>query len=197
MLTLPTKVPSKWWKLLRLWLHPRIAQRRYIWYMAQICHITLICWAYLIKKLAKYFNTFCFNPLVVQFFAILQILQLAWRIFYIPWPGTEFFFHNYGLPQTFGTQISRAWFIAPPLSTVQGKCIYNIFKAENQETQFPYLYTKPSIDKISFYLSKVCSPEADLSSIRPSMFVQFNWFIGNPWHNSWIEWADLPAIHAK
>ena len=35
----------------------------------------------------------------------------------------------------------------PPLCTVQGMCIYNIFKAENQETKFPLLFTKLSIDK--------------------------------------------------
>ena len=36
------------------------------------------------------------------------------------------------------------------LSTVQGKCIYTIFKAENQEIQFQLLCTKPSIDKQKF-----------------------------------------------
>ena len=36
---------------------------------------------------------------------------------------------------------------APPLSTVQGGCIYEIFKVENQEIKFPLLCTKPSIDK--------------------------------------------------
>ena len=38
----------------------------------------------------------------------------------------------------------------PPLCTVRGKCIYKIFEAENQETQFPFLCTKPSIDKYKF-----------------------------------------------
>ena len=55
---------------------------------------------------------------------------------------------------------------ASPLSTVQGKCIYKIFKAENQETKFPLLCTKPSIDKHKFSFSKVGSPKADLSAIR-------------------------------
>ena len=55
---------------------------------------------------------------------------------------------------------------APPLSTIQGKCIYKICEADNQETQFPLLCTKP-IHKlnISFHLSKVGSTEADLSAI--------------------------------
>ena len=35
---------------------------------------------------------------------------------------------------------------APPLSTVLNKCIRTIFKAENQEIEFPLLCTKPSID---------------------------------------------------
>ena len=39
---------------------------------------------------------------------------------------------------------------AQSLFTVQSKCIYKIFKAENQETQFPLLCTKPSIDKYKF-----------------------------------------------
>ena len=64
-----------------------------------------------------------------------------------------------------------------PLSTVQGKCIYKIFKVDNQETQFLLLHTKPSIlINIRFDLSKVGSPEADLSA------------------NSEIEPADLSAI---
>ena len=37
---------------------------------------------------------------------------------------------------------------ALPLSTVHGKFKYNIFKAENQETQFLLLCTKPGIDKL-------------------------------------------------
>ena len=45
---------------------------------------------------------------------------------------------------------------APPLSTVQGKCIYTIFKAENQETQFLILCTKPSIEKHKFLFFKGC-----------------------------------------
>ena len=36
---------------------------------------------------------------------------------------------------------------ALPLSAVQGKCIYKIFKADNQETEVSLLCTKPSIDK--------------------------------------------------
>ena len=54
----------------------------------------------------------------------------------------------------------------PPLSTVQDKCIYTIFKAENQKIQFLLLCTKRSKDKRKFYLSKVGSSEADLLAIR-------------------------------
>ena len=53
-----------------------------------------------------------------------------------------------------------------PLSTVQGKCIYIIFKVENLEIQFLLLCTKPSIDKHKFLSFKVgSSPGADLSTI--------------------------------
>ena len=71
-----------------------------------------------------------------------------------PSPGTEFSFQ--GL--LFGTDIFL-WYscfpggelkLRPPLSTVQGKFIYIIFKAENLEIQFPLLYIKPSIDKHKF-----------------------------------------------
>ena len=92
--------------------------------------------------------------------------------FYIPSPGTEFFLHVYCLAQTFflvlmfpGLRIEKSGNRLPAskglitrssllcegaLSTVQGKCIYTIFKVENQETQFSLLCTKPSIDKHMF-----------------------------------------------
>ena len=44
--------------------------------------------------------------------------------------------------------------------------MYTIFKDENQEIQFPFFNTKSSIDNKFFYLSKVGSPETDLSAIR-------------------------------
>ena len=70
---------------------------------------------------------------------------------------------------------------ALPLSIVQDKCKYKIFKAENQETQFPLLKTKPSIDKHKF-----------------SSFLGWQFqcrFIGHLCHNSRIERADLLTIH--
>ena len=39
---------------------------------------------------------------------------------------------------------------AVPLSTVQDKCIYKMFKAENQEIEFLLLCTKPSEDTFLF-----------------------------------------------
>ena len=54
---------------------------------------------------------------------------------------------------------------ALPLITVLGKCIYKMFKVDNQKTQFLLLCTKPSIDNITFNLSKVGSSEVDLSAI--------------------------------
>ena len=44
--------------------------------------------------------------------------------------------------------------------------VYTLFKAENQLIHFPLLLTKPSKDKHKFFLSKVGSPEADLSTFR-------------------------------
>ena len=84
----------------------------------------------------------------------------------LTWDGVYFFiltvWHGlYSLVFTFsGLRIG-----ALLLSSVQGKCIYNIFKAENQETQFQ-LCTKPSIDKHNFHLSRIGSPDADLSAIH-------------------------------
>ena len=61
---------------------------------------------------------------------------------------------------------------APPLSTVQSKCIYTFFKAENQEIQFPsyvnfhsYVLNIVQIN-INFFLSKGGSLGADLSASR-------------------------------
>ena len=57
---------------------------------------------------------------------------------------TEFFFIVtvwHGL--FFGTRVSWFGFLVPPLSKLQGKCIYKIFKVENQEPQFPLVCTKP------------------------------------------------------
>ena len=49
---------------------------------------------------------------------------------------------------------------------IQGKCIYTIFKAENQETEFPFDVLNLVWINISFHLSKVGGPEADLLAIR-------------------------------
>ena len=52
-----------------------------------------------------------------------------------------------------------------PLLKVYDKCMYKIFQADNQETQFPSVFTKPSIE-ITFHLSKVGCPEVILSTIH-------------------------------
>ena len=72
---------------------------------------------------------------------------------------------------------------APPSSTVQDKCIYTIFKAENQEIQFPFLCTKPSRDKHK------------LLSFKGWQFL--GRFIDNPFHNSQMERTDLSANCAQ
>ena len=56
---------------------------------------------------------------------------------------------------------------APPLSTVQGKCIYTIFKAEIQEIQFLYYVLNMVQINVSFCHSKVVSPGSDLSACHP------------------------------
>ena len=55
------------------------------------------------------------------------------------------------MEQTFfyGTHDPGLRIEAPPLSTVQGKCLH-FFKEENQEIQFPLLCTKSSKDKRKF-----------------------------------------------
>ena len=62
---------------------------------------------------------------------------------------------------------SRLKIEALPLSTVQGKCIYTLFKVENHEIKFPPLCTKSGIDKHKFlsFTSLVDLPEI----YRPAM----------------------------
>ena len=80
------------------------------------------------------------NPLTVEFFFI--PFRSTKIIFYKPSPGTEFFqCLVFGTDFFFGTHVYwvKTWSIA--LSTVQDNCIYTIFKAVNQEIQFPlYMY---------------------------------------------------------
>ena len=88
-------------------------------------------------------------------------------------------------------------FKVSPLSTVQIKCIYTIFKAENQETQFTLLCTKPSIDKHKFSSFQEWQSQGSFISNLCLAFILFVRFIGQTWRNSRIERADLLAIHAK
>ena len=72
---------------------------------------------------------------------------------------------------------------APLLFTVQSKCIYTIFEAEIQEIQFPFICTKPSIDKHKFLSFK-------------------GWYYRGRFYqpsvpHCRIEWVDLSAIRAK
>ena len=70
---------------------------------------------------------------------------------------------------------------APPLSTVQGKCIYTIVKAENQEIQFPLLCTKPSIDKHKYVVfQKLVVPIPFYRSSVPQYSNEAGRFIGHP-----------------
>ena len=139
------------------------------------------------------------NPLAVGFFCYPPIGTEIILLYILTWHGVYFFIFTvcrslFSLVLPFpGLRIE-----AMPLSKVQGKCICKMFKAENQETQLPLLCTKPSIDKhklSSFqgwysrgrFIGHSCLActvnSADLSAILC--------------HNSRIERADLPAIHAK
>ena len=90
------------------------------------------------------------NPLAAEFF----LLPSNWHggNFLHTLTGHGCFFHVYCLALTFTLVLTlpRLKIEAPPLFTVQGKYIYKMFKAENQETQFPLLCTKPHIDKHKF-----------------------------------------------
>ena len=75
-----------------------------------------------------------FNPLAAEFF----LLPSNWHgdnvLHTFTWHGV--FFHAYCLARTFffGTHVPMLRIKALPLSTVQGKCIYTNFNAQNQET---------------------------------------------------------------
>ena len=86
-------------------------------------------------------------------------------IFYIPSSGTYFFHVMFSTNVLFGTLVLRAENEAPPLSIVQGRCIYTIFKAGNQGFNFRFYVLNLVQINISFCLSKVGSPRADLSAI--------------------------------
>ena len=88
----------------------------------------------------------CLNPLAVDFFG---------------YPSLELIFINLHLARTFFFNVFQ---LSSAPSTVQGKCIYTFFKAENQQIQFPLLCIKPSKDKHKFFLLKVGSPGANLSA---------------------------------
>ena len=70
---------------------------------------------------------------------------------------------------------------ALPQSTLQDKYVYTLFKAENQEIQFPLLCTKLSKDKV-FFFQRLLVPGR---------------FIGQPCLACTIGATDLSAKHAK
>ena len=87
---------------------------------------------------------------------------------------------------------------APPPSTVQGQCVYILFKAEHQKIHFPLLCTKPSKDKHTFFFfQRLIVPEPICQPAVPSMYYQFGRFIGQACQISRMERADLSAKHAN
>ena len=75
------------------------------------------------------------------------------------WHGV--FLHSYCLARTFLVFDFRGLcFLVPPLSKIQSKCTYTIFKAKNQETQFPsicnVIYTYCNKETIRNYAMTLC-----------------------------------------
>ena len=103
----------------------------------------------------------CFNPLTV-----VSLLLSNWHgdnfVHTLTWHGVYFFIFTvwhglFSLVLKFpGLRIE-----ALPLSTVQGTCLYKIFKAENKETQFPV-----------FIFPKYVNPEAELLAICATLLVR-------------------------
>ena len=118
-----------------------------------------------IAKRNSLFKANYFNPLaLLEFFCKPPIATEI--TFYITRCDTEFIY-SYSLAWTFfATHVLRALICSFSPIKVQGKCKYKIFQAENQETQFPYVCTKLSIDKHYFSSFQVGIPEAVLSTVR-------------------------------
>ena len=157
-------------------------------------NVLMLQWSTIERVVWLIFN---FNPLLWSFFCYPHIGTE--RIFYIPSPGTEFFSMFtvwYGL-FSFVLTFPRLRIEDSTLSTVQGKCVYKIFKVENQETQFPLLCTKSSIDKHVFIFPRLVVLRPIYQQFVASMLYQFGLLIDHPWHNNRIKWADFPAIHFK
>ena len=94
------------------------------------------------------------------------------------WHGDNFFTnpHQSGLSFSMFTVLHRLLSLvlmfpglpieAPPQSTVQGKCIYTFFKQKTRKFNFRSYVLNLIKMNISFCLSKVGSPGADLSALR-------------------------------
>ena len=120
--------------------------------------------------------------------------------------GTSLFFHIYCLAQSFslvltfpGLRIEAAL-----LSTVHGKCIYTIYKVQNQETQFPLLCTYPSIDKHKIFilfishLGLACTVSlADLSAICATIVESSGSICRPSMPNRRVFWVDLQANRSQ
>ena len=85
------------------------------------------------------------------------------------------FFNVYRLVRTFSLVLRyQRKRLPPPPSTVQGKCIYTIFKMENQKIQLPLLCTKKSRDKHKFFVfQRLVVPGQIFWPAVPRMYYQF------------------------
>ena len=117
-------------------------------------------------------------------------------IFYIPSPGTEFFsfllWHRLLWYSCFpGWELKLFPYLQYRVS------VYTLSKAENQEIQFPLLYTKPIKDKHKFFLSKVGSSGADLSANRATIVESSgsNYRSTVPIRQDF--WSDLPTNRSQ
>ena len=107
-----------------------------------------------------------------------QFNALAVKFFTYPPIGTEiiFFLHIFTWHRVFSIftvwqrlfslvlTFPRLKIEAPPRSIIQYSCLYNIFKAENQETQFPLLCTQV------FFFSRMVVPIMIYRPFVPSMY---------------------------
>ena len=107
-----------------------------------------------------------------------------------------FFFNVYCWARTFSLVLMfpRLRIEAPPLCTVQGKCINTFLKQRTRKLNFHSFVLNLVKIKISFFLSIVGSHRLIYRSAIPSMYYQFGRFIGQACHNSQIERVDLSPI---
>ena len=98
----------------------------------------------------SYTKLFVINLLATEFFLLPSNYHSENSLHSFTWHGVFFRCLLFGTDFFLVLMFSGLRIEAPLLFTVQGNYIFTIFKAENQESQFLMLDTKPSIDKHKF-----------------------------------------------